>query len=1348
MVIGEIVRLTALAFDANGHKMAGAQFRWRSSDALIASVDGNGLVRGTGEGTAAITAQNGSALGSAEVTVGNPDRAVLAALYHSTGGDRWANNQGWLQDTPLGHWHGVGTDQQGYVRSLYLKSNGLDGSIPPELGNLTRLVLLYLHANRLSGPIPSELGNLSKLSELYLYDNDLTGPIPSELGKLSNLRRLYLNDNDLTGPIPPELGNLSSLWGLSLSDNDLTGPIPPELGKLSNLVYLTLIRSSLTGPIPADLGNLDKLVRLHLYANDLTGPIPPELGNLSNLVNLHLNANDLTGPIPPELGNLSNLVTLYLNANDLTGPIPPELGNLSNLVTLYLNANDLTGPIPSELGNLTNLQYASFGYNDLAGPIQSELGQLRNLRLLSFHRSGLCLPGIPAFRHLFNADGTSSVASGALCNATDVNALRALYAHTDGNNWTTNTKWNGPPVLADWSGVTADSLGRVTELDLGSNGLDGAVPADLADLAEATVLLLDDNANLTGPLSLALTRLSLQVFHYNDTHVCTPTNAAFRTWLNTIQDLRESGIACAHQSDRDVLERLYHATDGPNWRNNTDWLSGKPLNAWYGVTTNPAGDVTGLRLGYNRLDGFLPPELGDLGNLRYLELASNYLAGLVPPELGALDTLQTLGLNWNNLTGPVPPELGDLRSLQYVNFRYNNLTGSVPPELGGLANLQYANFGYNDLTGPVPYELGNLNRLRYLWLNDNGLTGRVPRELGKLDALRYLYLNGNRLDGPIPPQIGNLDNLRRLYLNGNRLDGPIPPQIGNLDSLRYLYLNGNDLEGSIPPAFSSLDTLRHLQLSYNSKLAGALSTTLTAMEGLNLLATGDTELCAQTGNSSVRAWLDQIPAKRIDSCKPSAAYLVQAVQSRHEHERVHMVAGEAALLRIFLVAAKKSNVHIPDVVAKFYLAGHEIHKISIPGKATPIPTAVDEGDLSKSVNAEVPAKIVKTGLEVVVEVDSVDASLGVPRRIPATGRMQIPGSAVPSLKLTLIPFLYDANPDSSIIDTVDDMAKDPENHELLRETRDLLPVETIDATAHLPVTIDSRSGWAVLLATRAIWVNQGSGDHHYMGMMPRFSDVGGVAYLPGWAGASNTNSDVIAHELGHNMNLRHAPCGRNIFPAGSDPNFPNERGRIGSWGYDFRTGQVVPPTRPDLMSYCGPPDGISGYHFDRSRRHRLKLTQPWPREPAARSLLLWGGTGEDGRPHLEPAFILDAPPALPADGGDHQLRGLDAAGGELFSVRFDMPEVADADGRSAFAFALPADPRWADALASVTLSGPGGSATLDRNTDEPMTILQDPRTGQIRAFLRDRARARTLATALNADVLFSRGIPGPDAWQR
>ena len=104
---------------------------------------------------------------------------------------------------------------------------------------------------------------------------------------------------------------------------------------------------------------------------------------------------------------------------------------------------------------------------------------------------------------------------------------------------------------------------------------------------------------------------------------------------------------------------------------------------------------------------------------------------------------------------------------------------------------------------------------------------------------------------------------------------------------------------------------------------------------------------------------------------------------------------------------------------------------------------------------------------------------------------------------------------------------------------------------------------------------------------------------------------------------------------------------------------------------------------------------------AARSLLLWGGIDPDGRPTLEPAFIVDAPPLLPGDGRDHTLCGLDADGGELFSLRFDMSELADADVRSAFAFVVPADPAWKGTIERIALSGPGGVATLDARTHRP-----------------------------------------------
>ena len=65
---GETVQLTAAAVDAHGHPVAGAEFLWETTDALVAAVDANGLVSGTGGGVAKITARAGTASGTATVT--------------------------------------------------------------------------------------------------------------------------------------------------------------------------------------------------------------------------------------------------------------------------------------------------------------------------------------------------------------------------------------------------------------------------------------------------------------------------------------------------------------------------------------------------------------------------------------------------------------------------------------------------------------------------------------------------------------------------------------------------------------------------------------------------------------------------------------------------------------------------------------------------------------------------------------------------------------------------------------------------------------------------------------------------------------------------------------------------------------------------------------------------------------------------------------------------------------------------------------------------------------------------------------------------------------------------------
>ena len=175
------------------------------------------------------------------------------ALYEATDGANWTSNDNWLNNAPLGEWHGVITDRNGRVTGLDLRENQLTGEIPAELGSLSNLEWVYLHGNQLRGTIPPDLGSLTNLELLDLIGNQLSGEIPPELGSLSNLRSLYLDGNELTGEIPPELGSLSNLIQLWLYENQLGGEIPAELGNLVNLQELFLSENQLSGCVPTSL---------------------------------------------------------------------------------------------------------------------------------------------------------------------------------------------------------------------------------------------------------------------------------------------------------------------------------------------------------------------------------------------------------------------------------------------------------------------------------------------------------------------------------------------------------------------------------------------------------------------------------------------------------------------------------------------------------------------------------------------------------------------------------------------------------------------------------------------------------------------------------------------------------------------------------------------------------------------------------------------------------------------------------------------------------------------------------------------------------------------------------------
>ena len=93
--------------------------------------------------------------------------------------------------------------------------------------------------------------------------------------------------------------------------------------------------------------------------------------------------------------------------------------------------------------------------------------------------------------------GTTDTGTTAGNAATDRAALVALYNATDGANWRRKANWQSEAPIGEWYGVTTDSEGRVTHLDLHSNELTGEIPAELGDLSNLEVLTPYSN-QLTG----------------------------------------------------------------------------------------------------------------------------------------------------------------------------------------------------------------------------------------------------------------------------------------------------------------------------------------------------------------------------------------------------------------------------------------------------------------------------------------------------------------------------------------------------------------------------------------------------------------------------------------------------------------------------------------------------------------------------------------------------------------------------------------------------------------------------------------------------------------------------------
>ena len=721
------------------------------------------------------------------------------------------------------------------LRALHLVENDLTGGIPAHLGNLTNLEELSLEINQLSGEIPVELGNLKRLTHLWLASNDLTGEIPADIDSLVELEVTHLAMNRFTGPIPVELGNLSRLRILSLWGNELSGPLPEELDQLANLEELSVFFNQLGGEIPIELENLSNLIEFSILDNEFTGCIPDGLKDVpqndfeetdlefcgdvgiandrqalealyqaadgtnwinngnwlsdrpldewygletdedGRVIGLFFDSNGLAGQIPAEVGQLDQLVRLHLADNQLEGAIPSQLGSLVNLTELFLGHNELVGEIPASLGELTNLEKLFLAENKLTGQIPTELGNLSNIEELSLEHNQLTrkvpvdLGELENLTHLWLAtNNLTGQLPSELGNLTQLEVAYLAMNRFNGPLPAELGKLSNLRVLSLWGNqlngeipASFGALANLEELSLFQNMLSGDFPPELANLSNLKELSIAGNA-LSGCLPDELKNV--------------PSNDFANAYLQICSDFEA-------MQDREVLISLYNATDGPNWENNTNWLTNSLLDEWHGVVTGPNGRVIELKLEANRLSGEIPAEIGNLSELTTLTLWENTLSGEIPPELGNLSKLHALFLDANQLTGEIPEEIGQLQGLNEFWLSGNQINGEIPITLDKLTNLTRLFLNDNLLSGPIPAELGQLKNLVVLNTANNQLTGDIPAELARLSRLEELFINDNQVTGEIPTDLGNLTNLRSFNLSNTGIEGCFPQGLSEVPTI-------------------------------------------------------------------------------------------------------------------------------------------------------------------------------------------------------------------------------------------------------------------------------------------------------------------------------------------------------------------------------------------------------------------------------------------------------------------------------------------------------------------------------------------------------------------------------------
>jgi hypothetical protein len=104
--------------------------------------------------------------------------------------------------------------------------------------------------------------------------------------------------------------------------------------------------------------------------------------------------------------------------------------------------------------------------------------------------------------------------------------------------------------------------------------------------------------------------------------------------------------------ERFVLANLYFSTNGPQWKPQYNFLSGKSVCQWndggvndVGIYCDDKGKVISVELSNTGLKGTIPRGIGLLTHVQEFRMSDNQLTGTIPETLGIMSDMQGIDLS-------------------------------------------------------------------------------------------------------------------------------------------------------------------------------------------------------------------------------------------------------------------------------------------------------------------------------------------------------------------------------------------------------------------------------------------------------------------------------------------------------------------------------------------------------------------------------------------------------------------------------------------------------------------------------------------------------------------------------